>query len=397
MSDASVNTAQSSFPEKSNWWAILAMMLGVAALISAELLPVSLLTQMAKELGVTSGIAGQMVSTTATVAMIAGLTLPGLLKRVNRRHLILAFSLMLVISCFVTAAAPNFLLLLAARVLLGAAVGGFWAILSSVTMHLVPQHRVSAAFSIIFSGVSLALVAAAPLGNYLGGIFGWRVVFVGVGIISIAILLLQWFTIPSVQGNNESQSNGMFSVLNRSGVTLAFIGMLLSFTGNQMLYIYMRPYMEAYVHLSVTEMSLAWVFFGVFSFLGATFTGVLAQRALKQILVGMPIAMVVVALTLLAGPKIGWAVYPLIACWGFFGAVLPIIWSTWITRALPDATDSAGGLYSAALQVAAIFGAMVSGTLIDHLGIISNNITTAVVMAVTVAMVLSSLRKKPID
>ena len=67
----------------------------------------------------------------------------------------------------------------------------------------------------------------------------------------------------------------------------------------------------------------------------------------------MPLAMVIVALLLLAGPQLHWLAYLLIAAWGFFGAVLPIIWSTWITRA----ADSAGGLYSAALQVAAIVGA----------------------------------------
>ncbi|SBS33454.1 Purine ribonucleoside efflux pump NepI [Marinomonas aquimarina] len=395
-SQAAFEQAESS-PASSNWWAILAMMLGVAALISAELLPVSLLTQMAQELNISMGIAGQMISTTAAVAMLSGLILPSLLIKVDRRHLILSFSLLLIISCFVTAQAQTFWTLLCARVLLGIAVGGFWAILAAVTMKLVPAERVGPAFSFIFSGVSLALVAAAPLGSYFGEQVGWRVVFVAVGVISIAIFALQLLTVPSVKSQREAHHDGIAKILKRPGVALAFIAMLLSFTGNQMLYIYMRPYMELYLGFNIEQISMSWVLFGVASFVGATFAGFLAQKALKQILLGMPFTMVIVAFALLLGQSIHPLAYFLIACWGFFGAVLPIIWSTWITKALPDAAEAAGGLYSAALQVAAIIGAALSGTFIDQFGVSSNMPLTGAVMMVTLVLTLASLQKKRIE
>lgn len=393
MYESTESVAQPDATKSSNLWAILALMLGVAALISAELLPVSLLTQIAQELSISTGLAGQMISTTATMAMLSGLILPSLLKAIDRRHLILGFSAMLIASCFVTAAAETFWLLLIARVLLGIAVGGFWAILASVTMNLVPEHRVAAAFSFIFSGVSLALVAAAPLGSYLGDKLGWRTVFVAVGVISILILLLQWLTVPSVQSKATNKDDNMLKVLKRPGMLLAFSAMLLSFTGNQMLYIYMRPYMEAYLNFNIEQISLSWMFFGIASFVGATFAGIFVQKALVKILVGMPVAMAAVAFALLTGPNLHLLTYLLIACWGFFGAVLPIIWSTWITRALPDASDSAGGLYSAALQVAAILGAAVSGGFIDHLGITSNMYVTGTLMIITAVLTIRSLTK----
>lgn len=397
VNDSIADQANSSTPTTSNWGAILAMMLGVAALISAELLPVSLLTQMAQELSISTGVAGQMISTTAGVAMLSGLILPSLLLKVDRRHLILGFSALLVLSCFVTAQASSFWMLLGARVLLGIAVGGFWAILAAVTMQLVPENRVGPAFSFIFSGVSLALVAAAPLGSYFGDQMGWRAVFIAVGIISIAIFCLQLLTIPSVKSQREEHHDGMGKLLKRPGVKLAFLAMLLSFTGNQMLYIYMRPYMQVYLDFSIEQISLSWVLFGVASFIGATFAGFLAQKALKQILVGIPITMVIVAFAMLLGKSIHPLAYVLIACWGFFGAVLPIIWSTWITKALPDAAETAGGLYSAALQVAAIIGAALSGAFIDQFGVFSNMPLTGAIMIITLCLTVTSLRKKRID
>ncbi|MFD2015125.1 MFS transporter [Vibrio olivae] len=88
-------------------------------------LPVSLLTQMAQELNISTGVAGQMISTTAALAMFSGLVVPSLLKNSDRRTLILGFSSLLILSCFVTASATSFWFLLLARVLLGVAIGGF--------------------------------------------------------------------------------------------------------------------------------------------------------------------------------------------------------------------------------------------------------------------------------
>ncbi|QSX32219.1 MFS transporter [Shewanella avicenniae] len=382
---------------RATWTAIISLMLGVAALISAELLPVSLLTDMAQELAISTGMAGQMISTTATLAMLSGLILPSLFKSQDRRHLILSFTSLLVVSSILTSVASNIWLLLSARVLLGVAIGGFWAILTPLTMQLVPAEKVASAFSIIFSGVSLALVVAAPLGSYLGDIYGWRAVFVAVALMSLLVLLLQWFAVPSVHSNEQKHSGGMLKLLKRHGVAIAFFAMLLSFTGNQMLYIYMRPYMEQYLSFNIEQISLSWVCFGVASFMGVTFAGVLVQRFLKQILLGMPLAMVIVALAMLMGPKLHLLAFVLIAAWGFFGAVLPIIWSTWITRALPDAADSAGGLYSAALQIAAIIGASLSGGAIDLFGISANMWLTALIMLLTIVLTLGSLLRLPLE
>lgn len=44
-------------------------------------------------------------------------------------------------------------------------------------MRLVPADQVPRALSIVFSGISLATIIATPLGSYLGGLVGWRAIF----------------------------------------------------------------------------------------------------------------------------------------------------------------------------------------------------------------------------
>lgn len=57
--------------QKPAWNAVFALALGVAGLITSEFLPVSLLTPMAHDLHVTEGVAGQAISITAVVVMVA--------------------------------------------------------------------------------------------------------------------------------------------------------------------------------------------------------------------------------------------------------------------------------------------------------------------------------------
>jgi predicted MFS family arabinose efflux permease len=173
-SPSTLRTSASDLVSRPAWNAVFALALGVAGLITSEFLPVSLLTPMAHDLHVTEGIAGQAISITAVVAMVASLLIAVLTKGLDRRWVLLSFSVLQVLSNVLVALAPTFLVLTIGRLLLGVAIGGFWAMSAAVAMRLVPSKDVPKALATIFGAVSVATVVAAPLGSYLGGLLGWR-------------------------------------------------------------------------------------------------------------------------------------------------------------------------------------------------------------------------------
>lgn len=71
----------------------------VACLITVEFLPVSLLTPMAQDLGISEGVAGQSVTTTAFVAMFASLFITSIIRSTDRRYVVILFSVLLTLSC----------------------------------------------------------------------------------------------------------------------------------------------------------------------------------------------------------------------------------------------------------------------------------------------------------
>lgn len=178
------------------WMAVFSLTMGVFGLLTAEYLPASLLTPMATDLGVSEALAGQAVTVTAVVALFAGLLVPKLTGRLDRRAVLLAFTILMIMSNLLVALSSSLAVLLTMRILLGIALGGFWSMAAAVAMRLVPAWLVPRALSIIFSGIAVGTVVSVPLGSYLGGLYGWRSAFVAAAAVGGLTLAFQLFTLP---------------------------------------------------------------------------------------------------------------------------------------------------------------------------------------------------------
>ena len=178
--------------ESPRWWAVVAVMIGIFLLVTAEQLPIGLLSQVAESMGVTPGMAGLMVTVPGVVAAFSAPLLPVAVGRLDRRIMLTLMMAVMVLGSVLSAMASNFALLLAARVLVGISIGGFWAIAGSIAPRLVPSDQVSRAMTIIFGGVAAASVLGVPLGTLLGDISNWRVAFGALGGLSLLTALALW-------------------------------------------------------------------------------------------------------------------------------------------------------------------------------------------------------------
>lgn len=224
-----------------NWSAVFAVAFCVACLITVEFLPVSLLTPMAQDLGISEGVAGQSVTVTAFVAMFSSLFITQIIQATDRRYIVILFAVLLTASCLMVSFANSFTLLLLGRACLGLALGGFWAMSASLTMRLVPARTVPKALSVIFGAVSIALVIAAPLGSFLGGIIGWRNVFNAAAVMGVLCVIWVVKSLPSLPGEPSHQKQNMFSLLQRPGVMAGMIAIFMSFAGQFAFFTYIRP------------------------------------------------------------------------------------------------------------------------------------------------------------
>ena len=380
--------------EQPAWGAVFAVTLGVFALITAEFLPASLLTPMAASLGVTEGMAGQTVTATAAIALVTSLVISVLTRNIDRRIVLLSFSVLLVASNLLVAFAPTLSLVLVGRVLLGIAIGGFWTMSAAVAMRLVPEALVPRALSIIFSGVSVATVAAAPLGSYFGHIIGWRNVFLIATVIGVLAFFWQLVVLPKMAPTGSARMGTLVDVMKRPVMRAGMLSVLLVFTGHFAFFTYLRPFLEVVTGVSVNGLSLILLGFGVANFIGTSLAGFMLERSLRMTLLLMPLAMGAIALALVALGRAPIADALLVALWGMaFGAV-PVAWSTWITKTVPDEAESGGGLIVAAVQFAITLGAAAGGVVFDHTGASGVFVGAGAVLLVAAAMIFASLRDR---
>ncbi|WP_320188364.1 MFS transporter (plasmid) [Agrobacterium rosae] len=390
------DTISEAEPSKSRWAAVWATGLGVSSLTAAEMLPVSLLTPMGVDLGITEGMAGQAVTATAVVALVTSIFIALLTRRLNRRNLLLWLSAIQILSNLIVAFAPNLAVLLIGRMFLGLSLGGFWALSASLAMRLVPPESVPKAFSIIFGGVSVATVAAAPIGSYLGSIIGWRGVFIAAAILAAAGFAWQFASLPSMPPRGQSRLATLFHVLKRPRIGLGMSAVVLVFAGHFAFFTYLRPFIETVTHASVNGVTLILLAFGIGSFAGTSASGWLLKTNLWLTLWLVPLVMSVLALAAVAFGGSAIVISLIVALWGFSFGTIPVGWSTWLTQSVPDEAESGGGILVAAIQIAMTLGAALGGAIFDASGISSVFVFSgAVLLAATIVALigLQDLRK----
>ncbi|BDW95729.1 MFS transporter [Thalassospira tepidiphila] len=359
---------QSAAPAPAAWAAVISMTLGVFGLVTAEFLPVSLLTPMADDLRITEGMAGQAMSATAVMALITSLLTATVTRKIDRRYVLLGFSVLLIAANIMIAQAPNYAILLAGRVLLGVALGGFWTMSAAIIMRLVPEKNVPRALAILFSGVSAATVFAAPLGSYLGDVIGWRNVFMLASLLGVLALVVQFATLPKMPPRGRATLRTLIEVINRPRMKFGLFSLVLIITGHFALFTYVRPFLENVSGVTTAGVSGILLGFGVANFIGTYVGGALIARSLRMTIALMPMIMGLAGVGMVA---IDGAVAPttvLVAIWGMAFGGVPVAWSTWITRTVPDEAESGGGLLVAGFQLAIATGAAVGGLVFDTSG-----------------------------
>lgn len=384
--DSCATASASLAPAKPAWRAVWSLGLGVFGLITAEFLPASLLTPMASSLGVTEGVAGQTVTATALVALVTGLLITSATKSIDRRWVLMFFTLLQIVSSLLVAFAPSLHVLLMGRLLLGVAIGGFWAMSTATAMRLVPAKDVPKALSIIFAGVSIATVVAAPLGSYLGSLIGWRNVFILCVIPGVLALFWQLWVLPSMRPENSGSLGTLFRVLRRPGMVGGLLATIFIFSGHFAFFTYLRPFLETVGRANVETISLILLGFGVANFIGTSIAGYLLARNLRLTLALVPFAMGILALTMVAYGHLALVDGLLVTLWGFAFGLVPVGWSTWLATTVADEAESAGGLMVASIQLAISAGAAGGGLVFDMNG--ANGVFTVSGVLLVAAMVL---------
>ena len=392
-SDTPVGAHAEAGDRPAHWSGVFALSLCVFTLVASEFMPVSLLTPIAVDLRITEGMAGQGIAISGAFAVLTSLSISFLAGSMDRKKLLLALTVLMGISGAIVAMAPDYLVYMAGRALIGVVIGGFWSMSVATAIRLVPSRDVPKALAIFNGGNALATVIAAPLGAWLGSIIEWRGAFLALVPVAVIALVWQWFALPAMKTEARVAGSGnVFRVLKRRTVAYGMAGCGAFFMGQFALFTYLRPFLETVTHVSVSGLSLLLLMIGVAGFIGTAVIGTLLKRGLYGPLITIPILMSVIAVVLI--PMGAWVlpVAVLLGLWGLMATATPVGWWSWIAQAVPHDAEAGGGLMVAVIQLAIAIGSTVGGLLFDASGYQSTFIASALLLLLAAFLTFQTSR-----
>ncbi|HLI01945.1 MAG TPA: MFS transporter [Acidimicrobiales bacterium] len=365
---------------------------GSFVLVTSEFLPIGLLPRIARDFDVSVGTAGFMVTVTGLVAAFAapGINLLG--GRLDRRWLLLGLTTLLVVSDLLVATASNFPVALAARILLGTGVGGFWSVAPSLGPRLVAREEAPKAVAIIGAGGALGAVAGLPVGELVGQLSGWRTAFWGGAGLALLALLFELWLLPSLPTRQRGRVADLLGAARSPAARIGLVAASLTAGGNFAAYTFITPYLERSAHISPGWVSVVLVGFGtagiVGNFAGSAAAGRRIVASLLTATLGMTVTIgLLVAVT---GPTA--IVVILVAGWGVTWGAWPIVMQLWMMRASPGAHEQALALFMFVVQLSLAGGALAGGVAVNSFGLLSAFGIGAAITLVSAAIVITLLR-----
>ena len=374
----------------------IALAVSTFAIGTTEFVPVGMLTDIAKDMHVSTGMIGLLVTGYAIAQAVGAPIATSFVGRIARRRLFTWLMFLFAVLNVASAVAPSYGLLLVTRALTAVVHGVFFATASVYLTNMAPLDKKGEAASWLFGGLTVATVFGVPFGTYLGDVVGWRATFAVVG----AMGLVGWFGVliqvpksvaPSVSDN---QLLGIITVIRQPRISLTLLMATLGFGATFVLYTYIRPYLQQVTGISTTSVVWVLVLYGVFVTIGNVIGGRLANRQSLHILMGVFLAQAIVQIVqLMLLPKAGWyllgvALLGLVAFMGNASLQSRIIITT--TELAPAHTDVASALNVSALNFGIAGGSLFGNMVMSHVGLQTLPIVGALIglLAIGVAQLL---------
>ncbi|MGW4946882.1 MFS transporter [Actinoplanes sp. NPDC004185] len=345
------------------WFAVVCVALGIFVIVTAEILPIGLLTSIGSTFGVSNGIAGLTMTLPGLLAAVSAPTVTVAVGRLDRRMVLCALMLLLAAANFVAATATSYPVLVASRGLVGIVIGGFWSIGAGLAARLVRPERVGVATAVIFSAVPLGSVFGVPAGTLIAQVGGWRTAFVVLGALTVLILGALVAVLPALPPAQPVSLAALTQVARHRTGRTALVLTVLVVTAHFGTYTYVTPFLKQATGVdSVTPFLLV---YGIAGVMGNFIAGTTVRHRLQVTLI---VSAVVLAAATALLPVFGTAAAAamlLLIVWGLAYGAVPVCSQTWFAAGAAGATEAASVLFTASFQATIALGALLGGVVVD--------------------------------
>ncbi|CAH2404440.1 MFS transporter [Mesorhizobium escarrei] len=377
---------------------ILALAIASFCIGTTEFVIMGLLPEVAADLGVSIPSAGLLVTGYALGVVFGAPVIAVATAHMPRKPVLVGLAMLFVVGNLLCAIAPNYWMLMAARVFTAFGHGAFFGIGSVVAASLVPRNKRASAIALMFAGLTLSNILGVPGGTVLGETYGWRATFVavvGIGLVSVAAIA--WLVPAGIAQPSGGGLLGEVRVLGKLQVWLAMLISALASASLFAVFTYIKPYLTDVSGLSTATVTWVLLLFGGGMTIGNIIGGRLADWKLMPTVIG--------TLLMLALLLVGFAEFGAVAAvavfivflWGLLVFVIVPPLQIRVVEAASKAPNLAATLNQGAFNIGNAAGAWVGGVALS-LGVSYANLplvgAALALLAVAVAVMSQTLDRQ---
>ncbi|MEH2508452.1 DHA1 family inner membrane transport protein [Bradyrhizobium sp. AZCC 1578] len=375
--------------------AVLALTAGAFGIGTTEFIIMGLLLQVAADMQVSVSAAGLLISGYALGVFVGAPILTLATRRMPRKAVLLALMAIFTFGNAACALAPDYGLLMAARILTSLAHGTFFGVGSVVATSLVTEDKRASAIATMFIGLTVATLLGVPFGAWFGLMLGWRAAFWAVTVIGLVAFAVLVVLVPGNVGGNEKATSlrEELAVVGRPRVLLGLAMTVFGFAGLFVVVTYVQPILTRLTGFSEAAVSPILLVFGVGLSIGNVAGGRLADRGLGRALIGTLAALALVLVALAAVLSIKGLAVSFIFLLGIaaFATVAPLQLRV-LEAAGAEGRTLASSLNIAAFNLGNALGAWAGGLTIDRgLGLAALPLVAAAITAAGLLLALWSM------
>lgn len=362
---------------------VLALTMCAFCIGTAEFVVMGLLPDIARDLGVSIPLAGQVVTAYALGVTVGAPILAIATARLPRKRVLLLSVAIFILGNALSALAPSYWFLIGARVVAAFAHGTMFGVGAVVAASVVPPNKRASAIALMFTGLTLANILGVPFGTFVGQGLGWRATFwfiTGLGVIALAPVA---FFVPFIKADPDARLGREFAALARGRVWLAISTTVFASASVFALFTYIVPILQDVSGFTPGQITPILLMIGVGLTVGITLGGKFSDRGVMRAMIVILAALTVVLL-----------IMPPLLPYRLLTLVMVFLWAVaafggvpaFQTRVVDQATEApnlASTINIGAFNLGNAGGALLGGLVIDRgFGLQALPVAAAIVAAI---------------
>ncbi|WP_258168708.1 MFS transporter [Paenibacillus sp. AR247] len=261
-------------------------------------------------------------------------------------------------------------MLMGARIILAISTGVFMVVALTVAAKMASPGKQGGSIATVLLGFNLALILGVPLGRVVAGSYDWKVIFTGIGVLSLLAMLVLLLAIPKSEGEAPVPIREQLALFTTPRI---FVALSISFfwiLGYTILYTYITPFLLTITGMSERMVSIGLFAFGLASLLGSQVGGYGTDKwGIPRTMVGGLIFHSGILFLLTAFSHYSMLVLPLLMLWSFFAWSMGPVQQVYLIGMAPQASGIILSLNTSIVQLGMAAGAAIGGVIVDSISL----------------------------